>query len=169
MTDAMKAVGQDVQQETADELVRVEGHDAVTGLAGLTVIFPFESNTLAVEGDEAGIGNGDAMGVAGEIGEHLVGAGEGRFGVDHPVHTAEWPEEFPEYASIVKRGILAEELQRAFGVGGDKTLTHESAEESREYLNAEEVTGPATYPVLPVRRDATARYDAMNVGMMSER
>jgi hypothetical protein len=28
------------------------------------------------------------MGVAGEIGEHLVGAGEGRFGVGHPVDIA---------------------------------------------------------------------------------
>ncbi len=90
MTDAMKAVGQDVQQEAADELVRIECHDAVTGLAVLTVIFPFEADTFAVEGDEAGIGDSDTMGIAGEIGEHLIWAGEGAFGVDHPIDAAEW-------------------------------------------------------------------------------
>jgi hypothetical protein len=29
------------------------------------------------------------MGIAGEIGEHLIRAGEGRFGIDKPIHTAE--------------------------------------------------------------------------------
>jgi hypothetical protein len=32
----------------------------------------------------ARIGDGDAMRIAGDIGEHLVGAGEGTFGIDHP-------------------------------------------------------------------------------------
>jgi hypothetical protein len=69
----------------------------------------------------------------------------------------------------MKRGILAEELQSAFGVGDDKTLAHEAAKQSREHLNAEEVTWPARYPALTVGREAATRYDTMNVGMMDER
>ena len=86
MADAVKAVGQDVQQEAADELVRIEGHDAVAGLAFAPVIFVFEADTLAIEGDEAGIGDGDAVGIAGEIGEHGIGTGEGTLGIDNPLH-----------------------------------------------------------------------------------
>jgi hypothetical protein len=58
MADAVKAVGQDVQQESADERVRIERHDAVAGLAFAPVIFPLEADAGAIEGDEAGIGDG---------------------------------------------------------------------------------------------------------------
>ena len=84
MPDAMEAIRQDMQQEAADKLVRIERHDAVTSPSVAPVIFPFEADMLCIEGDEARIGDGDAVGVAGEIGEHLVGPGKGTFGVDHP-------------------------------------------------------------------------------------
>jgi hypothetical protein len=61
VSDAVKAVGQDVQQEAADELVGIEGHDAVAGLAVAPVIFPFEVDAFPIEGEEARIGDGDAM------------------------------------------------------------------------------------------------------------
>jgi hypothetical protein len=64
MADAMKAIGQDVKQKAPDELVRIERHDAVAGLALAPVVLPFESDTVAIEGDEARIGDGDAMGIA---------------------------------------------------------------------------------------------------------
>src|ERR1035438_3871463 len=44
MANAVKAVGQDVQQEAADELVRIERHNAVAGLALAPVILPFEAD-----------------------------------------------------------------------------------------------------------------------------
>ncbi len=47
-----------MQQEAADELVRIERHDAVTGSSVAPVIFPFEADTVAIEGYEAGIGDG---------------------------------------------------------------------------------------------------------------
>ena len=158
----MEAVGQDVEQEAADELVRIERHDAVTGLSVAPVIFPFEADTVPIEGDEAGIGDGDAMGIAGEIGEHGIGTGEGRFGIHKPIHTAKRFEKLAERIPLLERGVRTKELQRAFGVGGGKPFAHEPPEQSREHLNAEEVTWPARYPALPVRRDATARNDAMN-------
>jgi hypothetical protein len=45
------------------------------------VVFPFEGNAGLVEGDEAGIGDGDAMGVAGEIGEYRLGSAERYYGL----------------------------------------------------------------------------------------
>src|SRR5207249_4141480 len=51
--DAVKAIGQDVQEESADELVHVECHDAVAGFAITPVILPFEADAGAIEGDEA--------------------------------------------------------------------------------------------------------------------
>ena len=41
------------------------------------VVLPLEGDLLAVEGEEAAVGDGDAVGVAGEIGEHGLGPSEG--------------------------------------------------------------------------------------------
>src|SRR5207253_9131762 len=51
VTDAMKSVGQDMDQEAADELVGVERHKLIASVALGPVILPFESNALAGEGD----------------------------------------------------------------------------------------------------------------------
>src|SRR5215468_2954250 len=57
VTDAMKSVGQDMDQETADELVGVERHKLIASVALGPVILPFESDALAGEGDEPAVGN----------------------------------------------------------------------------------------------------------------
>src|SRR5215471_5458425 len=51
VTDAMKSVGQDMDQEAADELVGVERHKLIASVALGPVILPFESDALAGEGD----------------------------------------------------------------------------------------------------------------------
>src|SRR6202040_2242925 len=84
MTDAVEPVGQYVDQEAADELVGVERHELVAGVALGPVILPFESHALAVEGDEPAVGNSDPVGVAGQVGEHSVGSAKRALGIDHP-------------------------------------------------------------------------------------
>ncbi len=65
VTDAVETVGQDVDQEAADELVGVERHQLVAGIGLGAVILPFESHAFAVEGDQPAIGNSDPVRVAG--------------------------------------------------------------------------------------------------------
>jgi hypothetical protein len=80
VTDAMKAVRQDMQEEAPDELWRSKTHEA--GPPAAPVIFVGERDFLIAEGHEPGIGDGGPMGVAGEIGQHPLGSAEGRLGVD---------------------------------------------------------------------------------------
>ena len=68
----MEAVRQGVQQEAADELVGIEGHHL--GLAVRSVVLPGEADLAVGERDQPAVGDGDAMGVAAEIGQHLFGA-----------------------------------------------------------------------------------------------
>ena len=83
MTDPIEAVRQRVLQEAADELGRRQGHHL--GLAVMAIILPTEADLGVVERGESAVGDGDAMGVATEIGEHLLGAAEWRLGIDYPV------------------------------------------------------------------------------------
>ena len=77
MPDAMEAVGQDVEEKAADELVRSEPHDAFA--SGAAIVPVGERHVIVVDGDEPRIGDRSAMGVAGEIGQHPLGAAERRF------------------------------------------------------------------------------------------
>ena len=53
VADAVKAAGQNVQQEAAHELVGSERHGFMTGLALGPVIFPAEGDTALVQGNQA--------------------------------------------------------------------------------------------------------------------
>jgi hypothetical protein len=48
------------------------------------IIFPAEGDLVVLEGHEAMVGDGDAMGVAAEIAEDVMGPAEGWFGIDDP-------------------------------------------------------------------------------------
>ena len=82
MADAHKAVRQGVEQEAMDEFVGRKRHHL--GNAAGAIVLPAETDSAVFESYEAAVGDGDPMGIAGEIGEHLLGAAERRFGKDHP-------------------------------------------------------------------------------------
>ena len=84
MADAVEATRQHVQEKAAGELGGVERHGLEPVAAFDPVVLPFEGDARLVERDEAGVRDGDAVGVAGEISEHGPRSGEGSLGVDHP-------------------------------------------------------------------------------------
>src|SRR5271169_537943 len=90
MPDALEPVGQDVQEETADELGGVERH--ALGCGSVHVILPGEGDAGLVASDETVVGNSDTVRVAAQVGEHLLGTGERAFGVHYPFDPAQRSE-----------------------------------------------------------------------------
>jgi hypothetical protein len=88
--DAMQTLRQDVHQAAPDELGRIERHGRVAAGPLDAIILELEGDTCLVGGDEAPIGDGDAMGIAREIGEDGLRAGERLFAVDEAVGLADW-------------------------------------------------------------------------------
>src|SRR5215469_5461460 len=76
VTDAVEAVGQDVEEKAANELVRGKPHDAAS--SGLAIILVGERHVIVVDGDKPRIGDRRAMRIAGEIGQYALGSAEGR-------------------------------------------------------------------------------------------
>src|SRR6516162_1834229 len=70
-----------MEQEAPDELVGAERHCAVPHLPVAAVILVAEGYTTLVKSHEPAVGDGDAMGVAGEIGQHRFRPGERRFSI----------------------------------------------------------------------------------------
>ena len=93
-TNANKATGQHVQQEAAQKLWCLDGHHSLVISVG--IISPAEGDLMVGEGDEAMVGDGDAMSVAGEIAEDMMGTAEGWFGIDDPVLTEQRAQESAE-------------------------------------------------------------------------
>jgi hypothetical protein len=67
------------------------------------IILPAESNLVMLESHEAMVGDGYAMGIAGEIAEYMVGTAEGRLGVDDPVLTEQGAQEGAEGLFVFQR------------------------------------------------------------------
>jgi hypothetical protein len=70
------AFGQDVAQETADELTGGKRHPLVSGAAVGAIVLVAEGDAVLVERDQPAVGDGDAVGVARQIGEHRLGSAE---------------------------------------------------------------------------------------------
>ncbi len=84
MSDTLETRWQHVQQETANELAAFEPDGSPFALACLVGTHP-EGNLLAVDADNALIGDGDPVGVAPQIRQHLFRPAQGLLGVHHPV------------------------------------------------------------------------------------
>ena len=79
MANAVKACWQDMDEEAADELVGREPHDLLPRVAIDAVILVLErdAGAGAAAGKQAAVGDGDAVGIARQIGQHGLGAAEG--------------------------------------------------------------------------------------------
>src|SRR3546814_12323555 len=74
---------------SSDLLVSRERHDLLPSGAGLAVVLVPEGDALLIEAEEAAVRYRDPVGVARQIGEHGLGPGERRLGIDHPALLAD--------------------------------------------------------------------------------
>jgi hypothetical protein len=105
---AVEALRQHMEQEAPDELVWVKLHELLAAVA--TVILPSKDDVVVINGDDAAVGDGDAMSIAAKIGEHLFRATEGRLGIDDLVGPARVRETASESGWIVEMGKTVGEL-----------------------------------------------------------
>src|SRR6516162_8468641 len=126
----MKSVGQDMDQEAADEFVGGEGHKLVASVALGPVILPFERDARAVEGDETAVGNSSAVCVAGKVGEHSAGSAKRPLGIDHPLDLAQCGEACLEGCRLGQGGVVGKELQPPGLVGCGQSFQEQAAEEA---------------------------------------
>jgi len=108
VADAVEALGQDVEQEAADELVRRERHGLVAIAPFEPIVLPCEGDAVVVGRDQATVGDRDAVGVARQIGEHGLRSGERSLGVDEPPRRPERGEEGGEGIGVGETSVLAE-------------------------------------------------------------
>ena len=130
VTDAVETVGQDVDEEAADELVAIKRHKLVASDALGAVILPFERHALAIEGDEPTVGNGNPVSVAGQVGEHSVGSAKRALGIDHPFDLSRCGKVGCEARRLGQGGLVGEELQAPSLVRGGQPFQEQATEKA---------------------------------------
>src|SRR5262245_65024815 len=105
-----------MQQETPDKLARLERDGLVAVGAIDAIILVGERDALGVGLDQPAIGDGHAVGVAGEVSKYLLGPGEWALGIDVPVGVVERLQPGLEAIFAREIGVRTEELHAAVGV-----------------------------------------------------
>ena len=149
MADAMEAAWQHVEQETANELVRSKRHDPLPVGAVAAIVLVAEGDPGLVVGDEPPVRDGDTVGVAGEIGEHRLGAGERRLGVDNPALLPNWREVTQEGAPVGQMGHGSEEGEPPGFLQRDQAGEEQAAEQLAQDAHRQEEGWARRYPALP--------------------
>ena len=156
---------QDMEQEAAQELFGGNRHLAL--LAAVSVILPSEGDLAVGNGDETVIGDGDTMGIAGQVMQHMLRPSEGAFRIDHPILAKEWPEES-------MKGFLSGQCLEATGKhelaltkGALQASDKLAAKDTAEHFHRQEKGIAGMDPALVVWRQTTRGDHAVNVGMMA--
>jgi hypothetical protein len=83
VADADQALGQNVDEEAAQELIYGDRHDLL--LAAVRIVFPEKRDPIILERSQSMVGDGDTVRVASEIVQNMLGTAEGWLGIDDPV------------------------------------------------------------------------------------
>ena len=133
VSDAVEAFGQDVDQEAADELIDIKGQGLMANGVAAIVLVP-EGDTTPVIGDEAGVGEGDAVGIAAEVLEYGIGAGERWFDMDVPVEVTQGCQVGSKGFVIGELLMVSEEVQTMLVVGLVQLFEQQIPKAPREHL-----------------------------------
>jgi hypothetical protein len=80
-----------MEHEATQELFGGDRHLAL--LAAVSVVLPAEGDVAVGHGQEAMIGDGDAVCVTSQVVEHILRSAEGAFAIDDPLLTKERSQE----------------------------------------------------------------------------
>ena len=166
IANAVESTGENVEEESPDELLRREGHDFL--LIVVTVVPPLELHLPVFDIQQSMVGNRDSVGVAAQVVHHLLRSGEGRFGVNDPFQVVQRIEITAESLGILKGRERRKEAEFA-GVEGLLQIGQEqSAEPAGQHPYGQEEIGAARNPAGTVGRDPATRNDTMQVGMKEQ-
>ena len=164
MTNATKALGQNVHEKATHELVGVQRHRL--GLVLGAIILPAKADAPVLAVEKTAVGDGDTMGVATEIIEDLCGTGERRFGEHDPVDIRAAVRDSLRTRLGQRVGEIAEETQLAGVERRLQTFEEQTADKgAREHGRAGR-SWAGIRPSASVGCEATSRHDAMNMRMM---
>jgi hypothetical protein len=166
VADADEAVGQDMEEESADEFTAVDAFDAPASAA--LVVLVSEEDVFVLSAYEPLVGDGDAMGVAAEIVEDLLGSGEGRLDMDDPLLEASLVEKLVEANGMLELADRVGKIDLGVTIGLFQGVEEGLLEDGGENLKGDEELGVGADPTVFVFGGGSGPlHDRVGMGMES--
>ena len=166
MTDTNEALGEQMQEESAQELIERYGHQFL--LIVVSGVPPTKGDLAVGQRDQSMVGDGHAMGVAAEILEHILGAAEGWFGVDDPVFAKQRSQPGGEEFGLREQRQIPGKVQLATLKGGLESGDELAAKHPPEHGNGEKEARVRSNPAGVIEGEPTGWDDTVDMGMKLE-
>jgi hypothetical protein len=167
MPDSHEALGQDVQQESADELAGRECHRALP--IAMSIIPPTERDLVAVEGKQSIVGDGDAVRVTAEIAKNLLRSAKRGFRINDPFMLMELSDKSCEALRSVQMLNLASQDQTLLSEGILQSVDELAPEYLLQHTQRQQETGvTGRNPTGVVGRESSVGNDAVDVRMKQQ-
>ena len=131
------------------------------------VVSPTEGDLACGHGQEAGVGNGDAVGIAGKVGEDLGGSSKRSLGIDDPVGLSGGTQESSKGGRGLESSKLAGESELVFCKSSLQARQELPSEHPTEYFDRQKEGGSAGNPAAMIGGESTCWDHAMQMGMMT--
>ena len=166
IADADEALREDVEQEATRELLRGERERSSTSAA---VVLEAEGDGPVVDVEQPVVRDRDAVRVAGEVRQNVLGSFEGRLGVDDPLSATGVVEETLERGGTPVPRESAVQLDPAVSERFFELCHELAAEEAAQHAHRKEEAGSGRLPGCSVVGQAARREDAVHMWMVDER
>jgi hypothetical protein len=133
-----------------------------------TIVLVAEGDGLVIDGHEPMVRDGDAVGVAGQILEHVFRGLEWGLGVDDPFGATCLLEKAIERCGAAISGEGAVQFKATLGECISEACHELAPEQPAQHSNRQEEPGPARMPA-PVLGQTSSRYNAVHVRMVDLR
>ena len=121
-----------------------------------------------IHGQEPGVGDGDAVGVAGKVSEDLGGSGKRSLGVDDPFRLGGSAQERGKGCRRLERSELASESELVFFKSSFEASQELSLEDETENFDRQKELRSAGNPSLMIWGESSSRDYAMQMGMSEQ-
>jgi hypothetical protein len=101
----------------------------------MNVVLPSEGDLIVVEGDEAMVGDGNAVSVASQVVEDMFCPAEGRFRVDDPLLMEELIDETVEAIGLSEADDRAVKVELVLVKDMCEPVSELAAEDAAEYMD----------------------------------
>jgi len=166
VTDADEALGEQMKQEATEKLITGNGHHFLPIVVGR--VTPAKGNLALRECDQTMVGDGDAVSIAAEILQHVLGSAEGWLGVDDPIFAEERTQPGSEELGMGERCEFSGQVQLTVFEGRLQAGDELAAEHAPQYSDGKEEARLGSNPAGVIAGESAGGNDTVDMGMKLE-
>ncbi len=166
VADADEALGEQMKEEATEKLIARDGHHFLSIVVG--GVTPAKGNLAVRQCDQAMVGDGDAMSIAAQILQHVLGSAEGWFGVDDPIFAEERTQPGSEELGMGERCEFSGQVQLTAFEGRLQSSHELAAKRAPQHSNGKEEAWVGSNPAGVIAGESAGGNDTVDMGMKLE-